>query len=205
MRFQGKIKTWDDERGFGFIEPRAGGEAIPVHIANCLMGSYRPRVNQHVSFEVETGPRGDKSACKVEPACAAIPRLPRSDRQPPPWSKLTLLAIPAFLLLYMLLSWVWRSPPWLLVPYLVASGVSYGVCLIDKSAAQAGRRKRMPESLFHLLSLLGGWPGALVAQQFVRYKSNPSNQGRFRRRFWAMVALNGLALVLIGSPLLQAL
>ena len=205
MRFQGKIKTWDDERGFGFIEPGDGGEAILVHITNCLMGSYRPRVNQHVSFEVETGPRGDKSACKVEPACAAIPRLPRSDRQPPPWSKLTLLAIPAFLLLYLLLSWVWRSPPWLLAPYLVVSGLSYGVYRLDKSAAQASRRKRMPERLFHLLSLLGGWPGALVAQQCVRYKSSPSNKMRFRRLFWTMVALNSLILLLIGSPLLQAL
>lgn len=201
MRFQGKIKTWDDERGFGFIEPRGGGEAIPVHIVNCLMGSYRPKVGQHVSFEVETGPSGDKSACKVEPACAAIPHVPRIHRQPSRWSRATLLAIPGFLLLHWLVSLVWRSPPWLLVFYLAVSITTYGVYRLDKSATQVGG-KRMPERILHLLSLLGGWPGALIAQQFGRHKSN---RARFRRVFWGTVVVNSLAFLLICSPLVQPL
>lgn len=201
MRFQGKIKTWDDERGFGFIEPRDGGEAILVHVTNCLMGSYRPKVDQHVSFEVETGPSGEKSACKVEPACAAIPHVPRINRQPHRWSRVTLLAIPGFLLLHWLVSLVWRSPPWLLVFYLTVSIVTYGIYRLDKSATQAGG-KRMPERILHLLSLLGGWPGALIAQQFGRHKSNRAG---FRRVFWSTVVVNSLAFLLICSPLVQPL
>ena len=201
MRFQGKIKTWDDERGFGFIEPRDGGEAILVRIADCLMGSCRPKVNQHVSFEVETGPRGDKFAGKVEPACAAIPRIPRLDRQPPPWTRVTLLAIPAFLLLYGLMSLVWHISPWLLAFYLAVSLMTCGVHGLDKWAARVGG-KRMPEPVFHLLSLLGGWPGTLIAQQLVPYKPK---QAQFRRLFWGTVAINSLAFLLICSPLVQPL
>lgn len=32
MRFEGLLKTWNDERGFGFIQPLAGGQEIFVHV-----------------------------------------------------------------------------------------------------------------------------------------------------------------------------
>ena len=32
MRLDGTIKSWNDERGFGFIEPTQGGPEIFVHI-----------------------------------------------------------------------------------------------------------------------------------------------------------------------------
>jgi len=40
----------------------------------------------------------------------------------------------------------------------------------DKFAAQTGRW-RIREAYLHLLSLLGGWWCALIAQQFIRHKS----------------------------------
>ncbi len=199
MRFQGKIKTWDDERGSGFIAPIAGGESIFVHVKDCLMGSYRPRLDQHVSFEVEIDPRGRKHACRVEPICAPIPRLARREPQLVRWGSATLFAIPAFLLLYWLVALLWRSPPWLPAVYLAVSLVTYGVYALDKSTAKMSRRRR-PENTLHLLSLLGGWPGALIAQQLVRHKSS---QAGFRRVFWGTVAFNVLAFVLISSPLVQ--
>ena len=47
-----------------------------------------------------------------------------------------------------------------------ATFILYGV---DKSAARAGRR-RIPENTLHLLALLGGWPGALIAMPIFRHK-----------------------------------
>ena len=40
----------------------------------------------------------------------------------------------------------------------------------DKSAARAGRW-RIPESTLLMLGLCCGWPGGIVAQQWLRHKS----------------------------------
>jgi uncharacterized membrane protein YsdA (DUF1294 family) len=82
-------------------------------------------------------------------------------------------------------------PPGILVLYLAASftaAVAYGV---DKSAAQSGRW-RTAESTLHVLALIGGWPGALVAQRVFRHKSRKPS---FRTAFLATVALNCGALL----------
>ena len=55
MRFDGKIKSWDDERGFGFIELDQGGQDIFVHIKAFKGLRERPQANQRVSFEIEIG------------------------------------------------------------------------------------------------------------------------------------------------------
>jgi len=54
--------------------------------------------------------------------------------------------------------------------YVLASLVTLGVYAKDKRAAQVGAW-RTPETTLHLLSLAGGWPGALVALRFVRHKT----------------------------------
>ncbi|MBB5863388.1 DUF1294 domain-containing protein [Xanthomonas sp. 3058] len=60
----------------------------------------------------------------------------------------------------------------------------------DKRAAQRGRQ-RTPEATLHLIALLGGWPGALLAQQLFRHKSSKAT---FQLRFWITVVLNIIAL-----------
>lgn len=68
--------------------------------------------------------------------------------------------------------WMNRLPPplmWILAAYAalsVATFIAYG---LDKSAAGRGRR-RIAENTLHLLALLGGWPGALLAMQVFRHK-----------------------------------
>jgi uncharacterized membrane protein YsdA (DUF1294 family) len=49
--------------------------------------------------------------------------------------------------------------------------VTYAVYAADKSAARK-RRHRVPERTLHLLALLGGWPGALLAQRVLRHKTS---------------------------------
>ena len=67
----------------------------------------------------------------------------------------------------------------MLLLYLAASAASIVVYAVDKSAARDGRW-RVSESTLHLLAIVGGWPGALLAQQVFRHKSRkPSFQAAF--------------------------
>ncbi len=34
MRIEGTLKKWNDERGFGFIQPTHGGQEVFVHISS---------------------------------------------------------------------------------------------------------------------------------------------------------------------------
>lgn len=195
MRFEGILGSWNDERGFGYIESTQGGEPIFVHVSVWPRSAGRPQIKQAVTFEVESGPKG-KRAKNVQ-----LVRTRRFARQSErsgraPWGAATLFAIPAFLVLFAVVAVLWKPPLWMAGLYLAASVVSFIVYAADKSAAAKGAW-RTRESTLHLLSLAGGWPGALLAQQFLRHKSTKQT---FRQVFWATVVLNVLALLALSSP-----
>jgi len=52
----------------------------------------------------------------------------------------------------------------------VMSALSFVVMAWDKRAAARGRW-RVPEKVLHVLELLGGWPGSLLASSWLRHKS----------------------------------
>ena len=204
MQFTGTIQSWQDDRGFGFIEPAAqGGQAVFVHIKSFTSLSGRPQVGQRVTFEVELNAQGKKRAKNVAVVSAATASAVQRQRQrraansPAQWGTASLFALPAFLLVYLAVAVIWRVPGWVAALYAGASVVCALVYAIDKSAAVAGRW-RVSESTLHTLSLVGGWPGALVAQQVLRHKSNKAS---FRSAFWGTVVVNVAAFVVIHSPL----
>jgi uncharacterized membrane protein YsdA (DUF1294 family) len=65
------------------------------------------------------------------------------------------------------------------------SVVTYIVYALDKNAARR-RRHRVAERTLHLLALVGGWPGALIAQRLLRHKTH-------KRRFLALFWLTAIA------------
>lgn len=71
------------------------------------------------------------------------------------------------------------------------------VYAVDKSAAAADRWRVREDTLLGL-GLIGGWPGAIVAQQVLRHKSNKAT---FRAKFWATVIVNVLGFLVLSSPL----
>lgn len=89
-----------------------------------------------------------------------------------------------------------KIPPLVLVLYMVASLLTFIMYAVDKSAARKGAW-RTQESTLHLLSLAGGWPGALVAQQKLRHKSKKQS---FRSVFWLTVLLNCGVFVWLLTP-----
>lgn len=203
MRLDGELTRWDDARGFGRIEAAQGGEPVFVHISAWPRGAARPQPGQRLSFEVETGPRG-KRAVRVQPAASPPARGRRAPPRPPAgrggagaWGGASVFLVPLFALLYGLLSLWWRPPAWAPLAYLGLSVLTFAVYALDKRAAQQ-RAWRTAESTLHLLALAGGWPGALLAQQFLRHKSGKAS---FRQVFWATVLLNLAALVWLASPM----
>jgi uncharacterized membrane protein YsdA (DUF1294 family) len=74
--------------------------------------------------------------------------------------------------------------------YAAMSAIAFAAYGLDKSAANAGRR-RTPESTLHALGLACGWPGALFAQRLFRHKSR---KRAFQTVFRATVAVNLAAL-----------
>lgn len=77
-------------------------------------------------------------------------------------------------------------PALILIAYGLLSCVSYVIYSLDKAAAGKDMQ-RTPESTLHLVDLLGGWPGALIAQQQFRHKTVKAS---FQTVFWATVLVN---------------
>ncbi|MDI1272474.1 cold shock domain-containing protein [Polaromonas sp.] len=65
MRFEGTLKSWNDDKGFGFISPSQGGQDIFVHISEYRRGG-RPVLNEALTFEVALNPQGKKRAMNVQ-------------------------------------------------------------------------------------------------------------------------------------------
>jgi uncharacterized membrane protein YsdA (DUF1294 family) len=108
------------------------------------------------------------------------------------------LAIPVFAAIYFGVSLYRPLPLWVAGIYLVASIACFIAYAVDKSAATAGRW-RVSEGRLLVLGFVGGWPGAIVAQQTLRHKTNKAG---FRSAFWGSVVLNAVAFVAFTSPLL---
>jgi uncharacterized membrane protein YsdA (DUF1294 family) len=71
----------------------------------------------------------------------------------------------------------------------LASFAAYG---FDKRRATTGGR-RVPERTLLVLALLGGWPGAILAQRQFRHKTKKST---FLIAFWVMIVLH---VALVGA------
>lgn len=70
--------------------------------------------------------------------------------------------------------------------YAVVSMLAYITYAIDKKSA-INNRRRVSEKTLHLLGVVGGWPGAFLAQQRLRHKTQKT---AFQVTFWLTVVVN---------------
>src|SRR5215204_1393102 len=110
MRCKGKLKSWNDDRGFGFIDPIQGGQEIFVHIKAFGPQNGRPQVNDLLWFEVELGPQGKKRAKNVEFVRRTTARSKVYRESSAPRGTATLFAIPGFAVLYGVVAILWNPP-----------------------------------------------------------------------------------------------
>jgi uncharacterized membrane protein YsdA (DUF1294 family)/cold shock CspA family protein len=175
MAIKGEIINWDSEKGFGFIRVQSNGAHVFVHISAFRDRQHPPTVHQPVQFILSMDQQGRSCAQKVT-------------RKKDKHSKGFYLGLLTFLFWSFLIGALYfvQAPLFIFALYIVMSAITFGVYALDKLAARAGRW-RTPEKTLHLLALFGGWPGALLAQTFLRHKSTKFS---FRWVFWLTLCLN---------------
>lgn len=211
MEQRGTLKSWNEQKGFGFIRPQGGGAEVFVH-ASSVRGDRRPVAGDRVLF---VGSRDEQGRPRAEwmrleaglapdqPAAGRTSRPARSSASPPKSQAPRRAAraagirhLPAKLVVFALLCalplWGGLQPllagrmPVVLMIYGAASLVTFLLYWRDKHSAMKDRW-RTPESRLHLFELVGGWPGALVAQQLLRHKTRKLG---FQLPFWFIVLMH---------------
>ncbi|MFY1668146.1 DUF1294 domain-containing protein [Pseudomonas sp. Pseu.R1] len=103
--------------------------------------------------------------------------------------KLAVLIVLCALPVYGVIAYALRGGSWLaLAVYPVMSLLAFGLYGHDKKQARL-QGARTPEKLLHGLEVLGGWPGALLAQQVFRHKTRKVS---YQLMFWLIVSLHEL-------------
>jgi CspA family cold shock protein len=57
----GKVKWFNAEKNYGFIEPDDGGDDLFLHGSNIQGSATKPRDGDRVEFDAEEGPKGLKA------------------------------------------------------------------------------------------------------------------------------------------------
>ena len=191
MRQKGKITTWNDDKGFGFIKPFTGGGKVFIHIKAFGDRRDRPEVNDVVTYSVTKDKQGRTQA--VNATRPGEKRTIKSGKQP---SSFAILFAVIFFVVVGASTFITDLPLAVLIGYLILSTITYFIYAWDKASARAGRW-RTSEGTLQLLALAGGWPGALIAQQTLRHKSKKAS---FRITLWFAVLLNCAGLVWLHTP-----
>ena len=181
---QGKIINWNDDKGFGFVEPNGGGTRAFVHVKAFKPRSHRPVNGDLIIYELVQGRDNRYKADNIKFASDTK----KTNKVYGKSKKKSMPTIFTLLFCAVLIGAVLigRLAPLVLVLYIVMSVIAFIVYAIDKSAAQNGRW-RTKESTLHLLGLFGGWPGALFAQNKLRHKSSKQE---FKTVYWVTVFIN---------------
>ncbi|MEM6256267.1 MAG: cold shock domain-containing protein [Cyanobacteria bacterium P01_D01_bin.156] len=65
MVMRGKLTTWKDDRGFGFIQPAGGGKDVFLHITALKGAGRRPKVGDTILYERVTTSDGKIRAARA--------------------------------------------------------------------------------------------------------------------------------------------
>jgi len=202
LRKRGTINKWDDEKGFGFILPDDSTKIIFVHIKSFTDRNIRPSINQKVTYTVQNNSDGKQSATNVSRSTDNPIRSRTNinkkfvkenikkkqttfeDTSKHNISIISLFFVGGFILFLFYFTMVAEKlPVTIIVVYLIMSMFTYFTYKLDKMKA-INNGYRVPEKMLLLLSLLGGWIGALIAQEQFRHKNKKIS---FQVPFWLVV------------------
>ncbi len=65
MRAKGKIVSWNEAKGYGFILPLAGGKQVFLHITALSNRGRSPEIGQVVTYEISSDKQGRPCAANA--------------------------------------------------------------------------------------------------------------------------------------------
>ena len=166
-----RIAEWDPERGYGYLKARTG--PLFLHIQDFSARHKKPEVGDVIRYSVGEDKKG--RTCAVQAVHAY---------EGGKVSVLNLLLLLALMFLPVLASFKFGLSPWLIAGYLlIASFVTFMAFALDKARARESK-SRVSEPMLHFFEMVGGWPGAYLAQRRLRHKCL---KGRYQMIFWLIV------------------
>lgn len=203
MRDQGRLTEWFDDKGYGFIQPNDPNKGrVFLHIKDFARPGPRPISGCALEYLVILDERGRHRAQQVTylKASQTKPKQQKVKNNvvkiPQKASPMRYLCI-AYILTLAVLALAGLLSGIVLLAISLANVLSYWFYAQDKEAAQLGNR-RVPENNLHLLSFLGGWPAAWLAQEKLRHKTQKQP---FRQIYFCTIALNIVLILWLISPL----
>ncbi|WP_233078752.1 DUF1294 domain-containing protein [Rheinheimera soli] len=207
----GTVCYWRDDKGFGFISTDSG-ERLFFHIRDFATApQHRPQQGDQLCFQLGQDKQHRPCALALQLVSVKDPVITPSTKTPSntapaiyqiqhrAWCFRYLFFV---LLLLSLLagSFVFTMPLF----YLEASLFTYWLYQIDKKLACNGQQSRLPEESLQMFSLIGGWPGAWLAQKRLHHKVH---KAPFQREFRFVIYGNSCFLLWLlsdsGSAFLQ--
>ena len=186
MTYQGRLTEWNDERGFGFVTPLEGGPSAFVHISAFPRRLRRPRLNDLLVYSIEHDQQGRPRASDISFLRQGQSKLETSGGR----RLVPVIIVSVFSVVLSAAVLLGSIPLPVLGLYAFMSVLLYFMYAADKSAAISGKW-RTSEATLHLVALLGGWPGGLIARHRLRHKTIKQP---FRFVFWCTVVLNCIGL-----------
>jgi uncharacterized membrane protein YsdA (DUF1294 family)/cold shock CspA family protein len=165
-----KIVEWNDPKGFGFLQ--VGKDRVFLHRNDFAERHKRPAVGDVVRFTLGKDAQGRtcaQNAAHVNDGgrITALALLVLA----------CLLVLPAIALHRRGADYRWYGAA------LVMGVISYAAHAADKRQARE-KDWRISEARLHLTELLGGWPGAFLAQRRLRHKVSKPD---YQIVFWLIV------------------
>ena len=203
MRDQGRLVEWFDEKGYGFIQPNDDSkDRVFLHIKDFARQGPRPILGCALEYNVLVDAQGRYRAQQVSYLKASQTQKSRTQKvslkkteQGQRWSPMQIASV-AYIVFLALLVLLGRLSGLVLLLISVMNAARYWFYAQDKEAAQNGQR-RVPENTLHLLSFLGGWPAAWLAQQKLRHKTQKQP---FRKIYFCTILFNILLILWLISP-----
>lgn len=190
----GVIDSWNDALGFGFIQIPEQKQQVFLHISAFASQSPRPQSGKQVQFTLAKDKQGKWRAEKAQLLSGGSVKSSRKISSKP--NRLSITVALGFFATLSISYSLQHIPLWLLLYFISASLVTFIAYGWDKRAAKK-QGWRVSELKLHLLSVAGGWPGALLAQQWLRHKSAKS---RFKFILWLTISINLALIYLIHRP-----
>lgn len=191
MTLKGRITEWNYERGFGYLEHE--GRRVFLHVRDFKDRRRQPEKGELIHFVMGTDKRGRPCAQQAGPANPSG-RL----RAWPILVVAGLLVLPGYAVYQ---AFDPKVAKWVGAWMLFISGLTFLFYALDKNQAKSGGW-RESERMLHLCELVGGWPGAFLAQHWLRHKSN---KGSYQFVFFLIIGLYQILALdaLRGWPLVR--